>query len=314
MNRQEYVQLLGEQTALQRMIEKTPKENVLDLCGLEERLEEIEDLLSKAEIDGREPARALLTFKGSPVVGSHGIYVDFGTKAVDAFTEAVTFAAVSLTGILPARGPLPNRGQHRLLITNTAVGSFGFELEEHLDAQQAPLAIFAPDERSALDLAIERIQNLLECSVNPDDEILADSAAEWDKRTLEKVHDFIKVLHEGDACCALYFRNRMFRFEDGNEVLRSLTRLSCDNLHEELQTVRGAFLGVLPISRDFEFRVADADRVIKGKIAPAMGDIGVINEKAHRQTEIQVIVKRVGEGRPRYILIEKPEWRVAEHQ
>ncbi len=34
-------------------------------------------------------------------------------------------------------GPIPNRDQNQLLITNTAVGSFGFELEEYCAEQLA---------------------------------------------------------------------------------------------------------------------------------------------------------------------------------
>jgi len=42
------------------------------------RLEQVEHLLGQANINEREPARARLTFNGRPVVGSYGIFADFG--------------------------------------------------------------------------------------------------------------------------------------------------------------------------------------------------------------------------------------------
>ena len=49
MIRQDFVQLLGERTALQRMIESTPIDEVLDLGSLTARLEEIEHRISEAK-------------------------------------------------------------------------------------------------------------------------------------------------------------------------------------------------------------------------------------------------------------------------
>lgn len=135
MNRGEYLQLLGEKTAVERMIAETPEEGAIDRASLSARLENVEEALAQAKPDEREPARVRLTFKGRPVIGSHGIFAEFGMKAVNGFAESVTAMAASLIAPLAAMGPIPNRGQHQLLITNTALGSFGFELEEHRTGQ-----------------------------------------------------------------------------------------------------------------------------------------------------------------------------------
>ncbi len=42
----------------------------------------------------------------------------------------------ALNGSLSMTGPIPNREQHPLLITGTAIGSFGFELEEYQATRQ----------------------------------------------------------------------------------------------------------------------------------------------------------------------------------
>jgi hypothetical protein len=49
MNRQDYLQLLGERAALLRMIESTPIEDVLDRGSLTSRLEEVEHRISEED-------------------------------------------------------------------------------------------------------------------------------------------------------------------------------------------------------------------------------------------------------------------------
>jgi hypothetical protein len=276
---------------------------VLDRGSLTARLEEVEHLLAEANINEREPARAQLTFNGRPVVGSYGIFADFGMKAVSGFTEAVAAVAATLAGPLFAKGPIPNRDQNQLLITNTALGSFGFELEEYRSGK-LPF-----DEQSMLELALERTQSLLQGTINADDELLADAATELDQRALDKVRAFVKTLADNDAVCALQFRNRAFRFSDMGQVNRSLERLSQDNLREVEQFLEGEFEGVLPNKRrTFEFKVNGQDEVIVGKISPAVANLDEINAHLYKATRIKVMTTRVGNGRPRYVLLEMPQW------
>lgn len=302
MNRQDALHLLGERSALQRMIADTPEEEVLDRGSLIARLEEVEYQIAQVQIDEREPARARLTFKGRPVIDSHGIFADFGMKAVNSFTEAVAAVAASLTAPLAAMGPIPNREQNQLLITSTALGSFGFELEEYRLGQ------LTLDDQSTVELALERTQNLLQGSTDPDDELLADSAAELDQRALDKVRAFINTLAESDATCTLQFRNRAFRFTDSGQVRRSLQRMSQDNLHEEEQILKGEFQGVLPKRRTFEFKLQETDEVIAGKIGPAIATADEFNAHLYRPVSVRLMVTRVGNGRPRYLLLETPDW------
>ncbi len=302
MIRQDFVQLLGERTALQRMIESTPIDEVLDLGSLTARLEEIEHRISEAKINEREPARARITFNGRPVVGSYGIFADFGIKIIGAFNETVTSVAASLSGGLAATGPIPNREQHQLLITNTAMGSFGFEFEEYRTGQ---LSI---DEKTTLELAIERTQSLLQGSIDDNDELLADTASELNQRALDKVRAFISTLADNEAICALQYRNQVFRFTDVGQVRRSLERISKDNLHEDEQLLHGEFQGVLPKRRTFEFKITGTGQVVAGKVSPAIEDANLINQHLHQQVEIRTMVTRVGDGRPRYLLLDLPQW------
>lgn len=302
MNRQDYVHLLGEHSALQRMIAETPEDEALDRGSLMARLEDVDYQLAQVQIDEREPVRARLTFNGRPVVGSHGIFAEFGAKAVNTFAEAVAAIAASLTAPLAAMGPIPNREQSQLLITNTAVGSFGFELEAHR------LGELPFEEQTIVEQALERTRNLLQGMVNPDDELLADSAAELDQRALDKVRAFVNTLAENEAVCALQFRDTTFRFVDVAQIRTSLTRISRDNLREEERFLDGEFQGVLPKRRTFEFKLGERDEVVTGKIGPAISDPDELNMHLHQAIRIRVMMTRVGDGRPRYVLLEAPEW------
>ncbi len=299
MNRGEYLHLLGEKTALARMIAGTPEEDVLDRASLVARLESVTEMITQAQSDEREPARVRLTFKGRPVIGSHGIFAEFGTKAVNSFSESVAVMAASLAGPLAAMGPIPNRDQHQLLITNTALGSFGFELEEHCTG---PANL---DETSTVAQALDRTQRLLQATLGTDED-LADSAAEVDRRALEKVRGFLQTLVENEAVCAVHIGDSRVAFSDVGQVRTSLERLSQENLREDRAELRGEFQGVLPKQRVSEFRLTDSGQVIKVKIGPAIVDPDALNKELHRPMRITVMVTRVGGGRPRYLLIESP--------
>ncbi|MBT9561255.1 MAG: hypothetical protein IV100_35000 [Myxococcales bacterium] len=300
MNRSEYLQLLGEKTAIERMIAETPQEDVLDLASLYARLKSVVGALSQAKPDEREPARVRLTFKGRPVIGSHGIFAEFGMKAVNGFAESVTAMAASLIAPLAAMGPIPNRDQHQLLITNTALGSFGFELEEHRIGQ------LTLGDGSAVAQALDRTQSLLRGTQGSDDE-LADSAVEADRRALDKVRAFLEVLADNEAVCTVQFGESIVEFTDVGQVRTGIERLSQENLREEPEELRGELQGVLPKARVFEFKLAESSQVIRGKISPSVSDPHELNRELHRPTIIKVMVTRVGSGRPRYLLIETLE-------
>lgn len=302
MNRQDYLRLQAEQKFLDERLVSLPENAWITRQSTESRLRAVEEQLKGIQISEREPARIHLTFNGRPVVGSHGIFAEFGMKAVNSFTEAIIAVAASLAAPLKAMGPIPNKDQNQLLITNTALGSFGFELEEYHMGQ------LSLDEQTAVEQAVERTRNLLQGAINPDDELLADSAAELDQRALDKVRAFVNTLAENEAICALQFRDRIFHFTDVGQVRTSLARISQDNLREEEQCLEGEFQGVLPKRRTFEFRLADRPDVITGKVGPAVLNPEELNAHLYQFARIKVMMTRVGNGCPRYLLLEPPEW------
>lgn len=302
MNLQEYKRLLAERVSLQRLLEEIPVEDVLDRSSLQSRLEIVELELKQVTPPTREPARARLTFRGRPVVGQHGIFAEFGAKATSAFSEAVAKIAAGLSGNLAPMGPIPNRDESRLLITGTAIGSFGFELEE------APLGNqlnFGED--TIAGQALELTQNLLKSTVGSDDD-LADSAVATDPRAVAAIRSFLELLANNEAVCALNVNDKLFQFKDVGEVRRGVERLSQDNLHEEETQLTGEFQGVLPKARSFEFKISASQEVVRGKVSPAITSPDEINNHLHQSLTIDVLATRVGAGKPRYVLLMLPEW------
>lgn len=301
MNREEHDHLLAERSTLQRILADIAEEDVLDRSSFLSRLKNVEQRIAAIEADTRMPARARLTFRGRPVVGSHGIFAEFGMTATKAFTDAISMMAAAISGPLASSGPIPNREQNQLLITSTAVGSFGFELEEHLDGR------LLLENETALSLALAQTQGLLQGSTGSDDE-LADAATGTDPRVVAAVRAFLDNLIANEAVCTVELDDRKFSFRDVGEVRRSWERLGQDNLHEETQTYSGEFQGVLPKRRTFEFRVADSEDVITGKIGPSISDVDALNRHLHTLARIEVLATRVGNGRPRYVLNQAPVW------
>jgi len=301
MNRDDYLHVQAEAQFLRERLAGLPETARITLLSAEARLRSLEAQLSEAETAGREPARARLTFRGRPVIGSHGVFAEFGMKATTAFVDVVSKVAAALTGPLATMGPVPNRDANQLLITSTAIGSFGFELEEYRDGQLP----FAEDSPAAQ--AFELTQLLLQSTIGTDDE-LADSAAATDPRALASVRNFLEVLASNEAVCTFDYRGRSFRFSDVGQVRRSLARIGQDNLHEEQTSLSGEFQGVLPKGRNFEFKLADRDEVVRGKVGPAIADPEIINRHLHQPATIQVLATRVGNGKPRYVLTAVPAW------
>lgn len=298
MTPQNSLHLLAERKFLQeRLVALLPSAKMMRI-STESRLRAIGEQLKLLTMDEAVPARVRLTFNGRPVIGSHGIFAEFGMKAVSTFTDAVVAVAASLTAPLPAMGPIPNREQHQLLITSTALGSFGFELEEYRTA--TPSA-----EPSPIAQALERTQSLLSGIIGTDDQ-LADSAADTDPRALEKIRAFMQTLSDHEAVCALQYRDTYFRFTDVGQIRNSISRLSQDNLREVEQSITGEIQGVLPKGRTFEFNIAGTDEVTRCKIGAAVLVPGKLSGWLNQPVAIEVMMTQVGTGKPRYVLIEIP--------
>lgn len=295
-------QLAAERSFLRAHLNEIPADALLTRMSAQDRLNAVERAL--AQEPERSPSRAKLTFNGRPVIGGHGVFADFGAKAVSAFSDAVAAVAASLTAPLAAMGPIPHRDQNRLLITGTAIGSFGFELEEHSDGH-LPL-----EEQTAVQQAVERTRALFAGSVAADGEDLAEAASDLDRRALDKVREFLDTLATHDAVCTLQYDEQEFRFSSVAQVREAVSRMAADNLVEEQVRLTGHFEGAMPHRRSFEFQLAESGEIVVGKIGSGVRDPFAINEHLRERVTITVMRTRVGESRPRFLLLELP-WAVS---
>ena len=295
MDTPEYNQLLAERAQVKRLLDRTPASHVIDRQSLENRLHLLNNQIPAEQ--PAEPVHAMLTFRGAPVVGSHGIFADFGTEAVKAFTDVVAAVGASQGQVLSAQGRIPRRDEHRLMITSTATGSFGFKLQE--TPQPSP---HLPG-MSSVEKALEQTKNIFEATVASDD-VLGEALEDADPRAIESIRNYLGILVRSDAVCAFDFRDQVFRFDDVAQVQRCLGRLSQQNIHEESHDLTGQFLGVLPGRRLFEFLQNEQEEPISGRISAGIEQPDEINRLIGQRLRIRVRSRRVGNGRPRYVLEE----------
>lgn len=296
--------LRSEIETVRQMLVEIPEEFAIDRLSLESRITELEAELSRLPATP-SPAKARLTFRGRPVIGSTGIFADFASKATAAFSELVTVLAAAQSKPVAWTGPIPNREETQLLVTGTATGSFGFELQEHV------VQTMVREIESPIANALSQSRDLLESVVGDDDE-LTDSIAGIEERAITNLRRFLDVMVTHDAVCCLSYRDRDFAFRDVSQVQQGLRRLDRDNFHEEIETYFGVFLGVLPTRRTFEFRVASEDSVISGKIASEVSYPDLINQHLVKPVSIRLTATRLGHGRAKYVLKELPAWKTSE--
>ncbi len=291
--------LKAELESAKQLMNKISSTAMIERLSLSSRIETLEGLIRSFVEPIRKPAKVRLTFRGRPVCESRGIFADFGMNAVGSFSEAVATMAASLSGPLAYTGPIPNKATNQLLITNTAVGSFGFELEEYQPV--APIL----DEPSLVETALEQTVTLLKGAHGSDDD-LADAIADIDPRATASVRNFLQAVADAGATFTLVVNENPIRFADTGEIVTALERISVDRIREEKTTLEGEFQGVLPKRRTFEFKIRNVEEVIAGKVSSHIQNPDEINKMLHQQLRINVLLTQVGNGRPRYTLIDLP--------
>jgi len=294
MNRSEYTHKAAELGFLEKQA-ATPGISKLTLMSIQARIEQARACLVDNGKLVYRPAKVRLTYRGVPVWGTHGVLAEFGTNATRAFSVAITAIAASVSGSLADKGPIPNRLSNQLLITGPARGSFGFELEEIPADKQLDIEGTTP-----VSQAIDILTELLEATTKSDEE-LSEPVSRLADRAIAAVSDFLNELSENDASCALTTNTRRFQFSDVEQVRRSKARLSRDNIKEDDETLTGAFVGVLPEKRVFEFKT-NSGEIIHGRIPTEITTPNDINGHLYMQLTIQVTARRIGSSNPRYRL------------
>ena len=303
MNVHEYRFLLTERHELRNMLAHVPESAILDRMSLQDRLQEVEAELEA--YDGYSPhiMSVNLTFRGEPVFGSSGIQADFGLDAAKGFVQSVRLVGASFHGVLHSVGRVSNADDYSLMITGTAVGSYGFKIEP-LSQQPA-----FEGERAPVEVAISRVKDVLKASVASDEDLM-EAIDGVDIRALTGLSNFLKTVADGGAVCSLSLGEEVFSFDDVDQIRRSQNRLSSDIIEEEV-TMAGKFKGFFPLQPRGQFEIARVDsnfgeresgRVVVAKVDQAVADAININTLLEQEVEVRARARRVGSGRPRYVI------------
>lgn len=297
MTYEKYIAVSSEIKELEALLEEIPLKNVIKRMGLQARLEAAKATIANFT-EYQLVQKARLTFRGRPVIGTHGIVADFALKASSAFTDAVSAIAAGLSENLRYMGPIPDRQKNQLLITGTAIGSFGFEFELPRPVGDG----WFPDPSNA-EGAINKINELFRLASEGDDDQIAELVDEIHPRAVKKTAEFLNYLTQQEAWCGLEFKKNYFRFSDIDQLKASAERLKEDNIRESVDTYSGEFQGVLPSSRNFEFKLLGKETVLKGKIGRDIEDVDLLNrEYLHKHISVELNSIQVGQGRPRFTL------------
>lgn len=289
--------LRSEIDELEKILQSLPDDAVIERKSFEKRLNLAVENLNRAAPVERETESVRLTFRGSPVDASHGISADFAGKASEAFANAFSALLAGRRNRLGYMGPIPDKNRYPLMITGTAVGSFGFEIE-------LPKEFDLIEEVAGADEVIQTLKSVLRVTAEGTDEQVADFVEEIHPRAVRKIADFLEVLDQNDAWCGLEFRDDFFKYENIDQLRLSEARLKADNIVRSNQSFFGEFQGFLPQGRTFEFKPVGDDSVVKGKIDPAIEDADILNrEWLHRPVHVNFSVVQVGQGRPRFTLM-----------
>lgn len=304
MSRHERQFIESEINELKRILGNIPQDKIIKRKGYEHRLKEAEATLRLMQAESA-PETMTITFKGKPVRGTHGIYADFATKIMgklsDAFAALVTIAKGKTLG---SAGPISESYNHKLLITGTALGSFGFELElPPPEPMGTPVQGSLLPKDNPIIQARDMLERVLTQSLEGDDDQLAESLEDIDQRALNKIQAFYEVLQQDEAIFSLAIGTRQITCPSVEKAQQAGARLKSDNIATKEACFAGQLAGVLPQRRDFEF--IDTEKgFIRGKIDKSIDDANVLNrEWLGKPASIRLVSRTVGQGRPRYTLM-----------
>lgn len=295
MNRDEYLYILSERSQLLSMIEQMPEDDVISRMSLEYRLNQLNEEIEHSNINNYSPAKATLTFRGDPVIGTYGISSNFGSKIVRAFNGAITTIAKAISPVAE------NFKIEPLIITGTAKGSFGFVLEEASKLQQLDF-----DEESIISKSLIKAYRILNSAILSDDDELSDEIDDIDEASIRKLRGFIELLLKEKATFTLNSSDFSLVIRNPQQLESINQRLSIDNIKEEIKDINVIFEGVLPNKRQCEFKIisnSDEETFIEvAKISQHINHPEVINKLLGKKVKAKFLCTTVGNGKVKYSL------------
>lgn len=245
------------ETVTRLLEERTEDEDPVGWLQFNARRNQIETELAALENTPDTTGTVGLFFSGRPVVGSRGVFADFGGKALDQFQAIVSTQLAATEGPVGMRGPIPQRERAQLIVSNVSRGSFGFILEE---ANQEGQLLSTPTKA-----AIESVADLLYRLASPDEQAFAAATDSIDARVLGSLTSFVRLLDDGGATLRIVEDTRDFSLP---RELVQLARARTESLRitESERQVIGV-LYILPDAKRFELHAMDGEHY-RGIIAP----------------------------------------------
>ncbi|EPS9063915.1 hypothetical protein [Providencia stuartii] len=296
MNKDEYIYVLSERSQLLSMLESMDESDVISRMSLEYRLSQLDEEIKNSNVNMHSPAKAVITFKGDPVLGTVGISSAFGAKILKAFNSAITQVSTSLMSVTAVQKIEP------MIITGTAKGSFGFVLEE--PSREGVLDF---DEKSITSCSLEKTYKILSSAINGDDELLANELEAIDENSIKKIREFIDILVKEKTIFTIKNSDFSLVVRNPQQLENISYKLSVDNIKEEIKTLDVTFTGVLPNRRKCEFKLISDDTDVEvATISSHIKSPEVINTLIGKTVQAKFLCTTVGNGKTKYSLRDLP--------
>lgn len=294
MNFNHYNDLLSRKAFIEHQIESLPDNAKMSKLSFNQQLNEIErKILDFEAAPIQKTASATITFSGDPVDGSRGILPEFAAKALSAFSDMVS--------AFVGKDSIETSG--KLYITSTALGSFGFALNEaevsYTSVGQANLDLSVSE--TATKKAVDDILLFFK-NADIEDDDLSEKLGDLDDASIDKVRKFINVLNSNNALCSIKTQKSRFSFSDFDQVLKIKEVLTESNIKKNEKTISGFFIGILPHSRTGEFQVTESNDVVRIKIPKKIDLPDNTKDILHKEIKINIKETIYKDRKPSYTL------------
>lgn len=296
MNKDEYIYVLSERSQIISMLESMDENDIISRMSLEYRLSKIDEEIKNANINIHSPAKAVITFKGDPILGTVGISSAFSAKILKAFNSAITQVSTSLCPIIGMQKIEP------MIITGIAKGSFGFILEE---PSRGDILDF--DEKSITSTSLEKTYRILSSAISNDDEQLSTELEELDEKSIKKLREFIDILVNERTIFTIKNSDFSLIVRNPQQLETISYKLSVNNIKEEIKTLDVIFTGVLPNKRRCEFKLINNETDVEvATISSHIKSPEVINTLIGKTVQAKFLCTTVGSGKTKYSLRDLP--------
>lgn len=255
LKRLELTSIKSDLAAVEALLsERDSNSDPLGFLQYSYRAKELKKKLQQVEEFSSTQAEVGLFFGGRPVLGSYGIQADFSAKVINEFQTLVSSIFAPNEGGLGSRGPVPQRDQSQLMITDVARGSFGFILQEASDASLID---------SNLKISLGKALDFIYRASSPDQELFESLAQEAENRIFSSLKSFFKILYDAESTLRIVDNDREFTLQrDGIELGRERTESVILN---ESDIERTGVIYILPESKRFELQ--EKNETLKGNIS-----------------------------------------------